>query len=278
MKLHELGANRPTEQVAKTLKAFMGEKYSFDRINEEQARYMLGRVQGMLKEYKSSVSRHYSERNPDYLKLVMLEQALVDRLDEKYMGFEKTVKAIKKGGSARDPEAVAAAIGRKKYGKKAFQKAAAAGKKMGESRRMVREASDVQQAQVVMAAQDMVDQIQKMMEQISAMQFKDLPALVDAIKNEVGVDQANRFQADATGALSSLLQAVQGGKQQMEAAQGVLTGQAPTVPGADMGAGAMPAGEPGAEVDADLSLDANLPPEEEEGGEAPAASLGRERR
>lgn len=280
MKLHELGAQRPTEQVAKTLRAFMGDRVRFDRLSEDQARHMLGRVKNLLKEYKTSVSRHYSERNPDYLRLIMLEQALAARIDEKYMGFEKTVKAIKKGGSARDPEAVAAAVGRKKYGKEKFQKAAAAGKKLGEGRRRLREASDVQQAQVVMAAQDMVDQVQKMMEQISSMQFKDLPALVDAVKNEVGVDQANRFQADATAALGSLLTAVQGGKTQLEAAQGVLTGQAPTVPGSDMAAGApAPAGdmEAGGDIEADLDLDANLPPEEDE-EEPPTVGLGRERR
>lgn len=55
------------------------------------------------------------------------------QLAEKYMGFKKTVAAIKKGNSADDPEAVAAAIGRKKYGKAKFQKAAAAGKKLGET-------------------------------------------------------------------------------------------------------------------------------------------------
>ena len=56
------------------------------------------------------------------------------RLNEKYMGFKKTVAAVAKGG-ADNPEAVAASIGRKKYGKAAFQKAAAAaaGKKMGEA-------------------------------------------------------------------------------------------------------------------------------------------------
>lgn len=56
-----------------------------------------------------------------------------EALTEKYMGFKKTVDAIKKGGSADNPEAVAASIGRKKYGKEKFQKAAAAGKKLGES-------------------------------------------------------------------------------------------------------------------------------------------------
>jgi hypothetical protein len=54
------------------------------------------------------------------------------QLAEKYMGFKKTVDAIKKSGSADNPEAVAASIGRKKYGKDKFQKAAAAGKKLGE--------------------------------------------------------------------------------------------------------------------------------------------------
>lgn len=46
-----------------------------------------------------------------------------------YMGFAK-VKASAARGGARNPGAVAAAIGRKKYGKARFQKAAARGVKM----------------------------------------------------------------------------------------------------------------------------------------------------
>ena len=53
------------------------------------------------------------------------------QLAEKYMGFKKTAAAVAKSG-ADNPEALAAWIGRKKYGKKKFQKAAAAGKKLGE--------------------------------------------------------------------------------------------------------------------------------------------------
>jgi len=62
----------------------------------------------------------------------LLESTMEEVLQEKYMGFKKTVGALKKQGGIEDPEALAASIGRKKYGKKAFQKAAAAGKKMGE--------------------------------------------------------------------------------------------------------------------------------------------------
>jgi hypothetical protein len=51
------------------------------------------------------------------------------QLTEKYMGFEKVEKAVSKNPKVRDPGAVAASIGRKKYGKEKFQKMAAAGKK-----------------------------------------------------------------------------------------------------------------------------------------------------
>jgi hypothetical protein len=54
------------------------------------------------------------------------------QVTEKYMGFSKLEKDIAKRGDVRDPAAVAASIGRKKYGQEKFQKAAAAGKKLGE--------------------------------------------------------------------------------------------------------------------------------------------------
>ncbi len=63
-------------------------------------------------------------------------RAVEQQLSEKYMGFKAVEKSAKKGG-AENPAAVAAAIGRKKYGKAAFQKAAAAGKKMGEAEELV---------------------------------------------------------------------------------------------------------------------------------------------
>jgi len=56
--------------------------------------------------------------------------AELDAIAEAYMGFEKTTKALASKG-AKNPKALAAWIGRKKYGKEKFQAAAAAGKKLG---------------------------------------------------------------------------------------------------------------------------------------------------
>jgi hypothetical protein len=143
--------------------------------------------------------------------------------------------------------------------------------------------SEIQQAQVVLAAQDIVDQVQKMLEQISAMQFKDLPALTDSIKNDMGVDQATAYQSATAAALTQLLQSVQQGKTALEGAQGTLTGQEPVVPGqepaADMGAdlNAEPAADMGADLNAEPAADMGADEEEPTPLGAPEA-LGRDRR
>jgi hypothetical protein len=111
-----------------------------------------------------------------------------------------------------------------------------------------------------------------MIEDSTEMQFKELPALVDSIKNQIGQEQAAQFNNDAQAALSGLVQNLQGSKQQLEQALGVVTGQAPT-PGADMGM--MPPG--GDQGLAGPAPGDDLPPEEPAIG-GPAAALGRERR
>ena len=118
--------------------------------------------------------------------------------------------------------------------------------------------------------------MQSMIEDSTEMQFKELPALVDSIKNQIGQEQAAQFNNDAQAALSGLVQNLQASKQQLEQALGVVTGQGPvTMPGAD--AGMMPPG--GDQGLAGPPPGGEMPPAPEEtGAAAPAAALGRERR
>ena len=284
MKLQELAVANPIQQAAKVFESYFGNRVDFNTVSKGQARDMLKRVRGLIAEHRRTPEFHYSERNPSYLKLVMMEQALAAaattpgaanpqaqagmqaaQIQQKKKQIQDAIKA-KQGEIAQlqkqmnDPTMMAMAEGRRA--------------------RRLREASEIQQAQVVLASQDMVNQVQKMSEQVSAMQFKDLPALLDQIRNEVGVDQATQYNADASAALSGLLGNLQGAKQQLEAALGVITGQAPQVPGAEMAA----APDMGADMGAELPA-----PGEEEVADldaagadldaaAQAAGLGRERR
>ena len=274
------------------IESHSGNRIDFDRLTPQRAQQMLKRVRGLIKEHRSAPSFHYSERNPDYTKLVMLEQALTQVAEQSPAMITPTAPGAM--ATQADPQAAAklkaVTIQRKKQIqdaiKAAQQQIAALQKQLASptlgiaesTRRKLRE-SELQQAQGVLAAQDMVDRIQKMIEEVSAMQFKDLPALADTIKNDMGTEQATQFQSQASQALTNLLTSLQQGKVELEASQGVLTGQAPVVPGQDAGMGELPA-EPGAELDADLSLDANLPAdgEEEDEEELSVQALGREKR
>jgi hypothetical protein len=293
MKLHELDTLKQQDKAERVLETRLGQTVSFSNLSLRESRHMLLRVRGLISEHRASAASHSSERDPAYLKLLMLESGLKGRLKE----VAPIVPGQPAAGSAgaagavpvdtKDPK-VQAAMKKSQAGQtlnkdeEALVGAVAASAMQKESRiarRRLRE-SEIQQAQVVLAAQDMVDQIQKMLEQISAMQFKDLPALTDSIKNDMGPDQATAYQSATAAALTQLLQSVQQGKTALEGAQGTLTGQAPVVPGeepaADMG---MPP-EGGDELNP--AADMGMPPEE--GGDAAtdelgnATSLGRDRR
>ncbi len=332
MKLQELESKTKVQQSLKVFESYFGKSLSVNTLSPKQAAGMLRKVRGLISEHRATPEFHRSERNPTYLKLMVMEQALSARIKETSAGavagmdanlakgVAKVATATGQGGQSQRltkaiqstlagktlDSASKAALAQHEVGianlmkdpsqatrlqqmlKQASSKQASANA-MGESKRLrrrLKEASDLQQAQVVLAAQDMVDQMQKMIEQVSSMQFKDLPALVDSIRNDVGMDQAQKFNNDVTASLQGLIQSLQGSKTQLEAAQGVLTGAAPVVPGQD--AGAMPAPVPGLDVpggegdaeggdlEADLALDANVDVDAEE--LPPAKALGRERR
>jgi len=290
MKLNELAVASPTKQAAKVFESYFGNSVKFDTMSKSQANGMLRRVRSLIAEHRRTPGFHRSEQNPAYLKLVVMEQALSARVAEDGAPAPSPM-APQQNNPAATQGMQAAQLQQKKRqiqdAIKAKQAEIAQLQKqmndptlmsIAESKRQrrLREASEIQQAQVVLASQDMVDQVQKMSEQVSAMQFKDLPALVDQIKNEVGVDQATQFNGDASAALSGLLQNLGGAKQQLEAALGVVTGQAPQVPGADLGA-------PDAGLDAEMPAELPAPGEEEVDVDADieepvAAGLGRERR
>jgi hypothetical protein len=311
MKLFELAATQPSKQAAKVFESYFGDSINVDVISARQARVMLSKVRKLVNEHKATPAFHKSEQNPTYLKLMMMERVLATRVKETSTvpvgaaaGATQNVQQQQGSISMPNPTVAAGQAAAKQKidqlkdpkQKQAMQKASvgqnlspqdqqalAQVAMMSEDKAFRRQLytiireSEVQQAQVVLAAQDMVDEVQKMSEQVSSMQFKDLPALVDQIKNQVGVDQAMQFNTDATAALAGLLQNLQGARQQLDQALGVVTGQAaPVVPGMDdqgfggelpdaAGLGA----EPGAE---------ELPPEEPEAPEMGGAGLGRAKR
>ena len=126
--------------------------------------------------------------------------------------------------------------------------------------RIVVENEEVEKSQVVLAAQDMVDQIQKMVEEVSDMLVKELPALTSGVQSEIGVNESETFNQQVTEALTSVQAALTQGKGTLQSALNGITGQ-----GGDMMNPADDAfGDDSSDMSADMDMSADLAGDGEE--------------
>ena len=135
--------------------------------------------------------------------------------------------------------------------------------------RIVFENEEVEKSQVVLAAQDMVDQVQKMLEDVGQMQVKELPALVSSIESEIGVNESQRYNEEVSAQLDTLSATLKESSTALKNALNGLTGQAVDAAfdaGAELGADAgIDAGEDMADMEGPEDFEEpELPPEEPE--------------
>ena len=155
--------------------------------------------------------------------------------------------------------------------------------------KIIVENQEVEKSQVILAAQDMINSLQKMIEEVNDMLVKELPALTDSIQSEIGPNESGAFNQAASEALTSLNQCLSQSKQTLQGAMNTMTGQgtdaaalgAPTggeeMAVTDVAAQAAPGGGEeiaGAEMDAEVAPE--VPAEEPEA--LPAGGVGREKR
>ena len=329
MKLFDLDAPQ-TKKSQKVLESYFGNSVDFNKMSPRDSSNMLTKVRGLIYEHRKTKTLAGSEKNPTYLKLLVMERGLHARLREADVQIKPAAPGameIQSGGKTigtatdqnaanefmksvedgkinigdmeegkEDYSAKKARAGKDigKPGKNFAKIAKSAGKKYGSKKAGERVAgailnkmrnegmtlrtksgrylteNEVQQAQVVLAAQDMVDRMQSMLEDITSMQFKDLPALSSSIQTTIGTNEAQAFNDAAGQSLAVLVDAIQASKVEMEAAQGTLTGVEPVVPGQEEVAGtpavAEPVADPLAADPIDATADVNV--DAEAGGEA----------
>jgi len=126
--------------------------------------------------------------------------------------------------------------------------------------------NELDQAEVLLAAKNMADDLQKMAENLASMQVEELMSITNAMKEEVGTAEADTFNASAEAAIGSALEAVKTANAQVADAVLVAQGQAPESDmSTDMG------GDTDAGLD-DMSGDIEMEPEMDDFEGADAAS------
>jgi len=118
--------------------------------------------------------------------------------------------------------------------------------------RIVVENEEVEKSQVVLAAQDMVDQVQKMVEEVSDMLVKELPALTSGVQSEIGVNESETFNQQVTEALTALQASLTQSKGTLQSALNGITGQ-----GGEMAADNA-FGDEAPEMSADMDMSADM--------------------
>lgn len=153
--------------------------------------------------------------------------------------------------------------------------------------RIVVENEEVEKSQVVLAAQDLVDSVQKMLEEVSDMLIKELPALTTGIQSEIGVNESEQFNSQTGEALAALQASITETKSALQSALNGITGQgdasafdAGLETGEEEGIDAgFAAGEEEADLGAEMpeqEPEMNFPDQEPE--EEPTGGVGRAKR
>ena len=142
------------------------------------------------------------------------------------------------------------------------------GKKM---KKRVKESTELEAAEVLLAAQELVDKLQGMVEDIAEMQVQELMPIVDAMKEQVGFDVAEQYNSQADAALGSLLDQIKTAKESLENATLQAQGKPVNAPSnTDMGA----------PDDLEMDSDMDLEMDDDFGGDDAAAgddnTIGRE--
>jgi hypothetical protein len=117
--------------------------------------------------------------------------------------------------------------------------------------------SELGRSEAVLAAKDIVDSIQDMLEKISKVQNEQLPALVDTIRDQIGGEQAEAFKTSISPTLTELYTSLSTARESSDTAVRVLSGE--QAPATDMGGfGAPDAGLAGG-ADTGMATEPALP-------------------
>jgi len=101
---------------------------------------------------------------------------------------------------------------------------------------------EMKQAEVILAAKDIVDRLQSMTEDLSKIINEELPPLGDSIRDTISADKSSQFVSSVTDLLNQVLDSVKQARAGVDSSTRALTGDS-----ADMDTGMGDAGMPGAE-------------------------------
>lgn len=137
---------------------------------------------------------------------------------------------------------------------------------LNEQRQQLTE-GEVSNAEVLLAAKDIVDSIQDTIEKVGKIQNEQLPQLLDSIRDQLGSEQADAFKTSVGSTLETLMNQLQSAREGVDGGVRVLSGEQVDQP-MDLG------GEPEGELPPPPTSDLDIEEPESDGFAATDAAVG----
>lgn len=191
MQLKDINPSATPKRMNRIMESRFGFAIDYNKLSLPKAVRLSRNINESIVRIRKSYGIHTAERNPKYMELLLVREAL-----NKWISENRTL----------------------------------AESKMGES-------------EAILAAKDMVDSIQDMLEKVSKMQVEQMPALIDTIREQIGNEQADQFKNTVGGLLTSMVDQLTQAREQADGAARSLAGEQaapamamPGVPGAEVAA------------------------------------------
>lgn len=254
MQIREFTKPVTAKSLNESLALRYGQKLNLKSFTTEQLEDARNKLRTKLSQVETMESFD-SVQNETYQKSKLMLDVLNAEISERG-GIEETAKPdfldVDKDGDKKEPM------------KKALK---------DKKKRPVKEGAE-DQAELVMAAKEMVDRVTGWMEDTAEMQTESMLELADAIRDEKGQEASDSFVNTVKPALDSLYQALETTRESLTSGVGQLTGEAE--PMDTMGADDMdmePTDDMDMEPTDDMDVDMDA---EDDFGSAEAASGGEE--
>lgn len=270
MNLIDLTKPVNAKKVAELIKLQFGSEFDIANANLTESVAVLNKTSQKIVEFKHKGNLHESQNNASYMKLRMLNEAAEKRATELTLELQESemnkklasaLKIAATGGtltmeqleSLRVSEDMQAVLKSPKTAQAFMQKVVESKK----AQKIME--GEIDQAQTTIAAQDIADQIQGMIEKFADIKYKELPALHDSIRNAQGVDSAESFNTSLTSSLDSLTSALETAKADVNNAVAELTGQEVAAGAGDLDLDSIEGGEEDMDIDMGEPEDEGLP-------------------
>ena len=281
MELNDITRKSALKKLNKLIENRYGINLSINKLTPAKTAELVAKLDEQIADFKLSSLSQSAAQHPVYMKMVMIRESLTASMKDykpanapgskaapKLTAVSTSKQAIKEMSSGRNFALILKALRYANEGREIPNKC------MEGFLPLVKHLSSLKlnedalaKSEVILAARNMVDTLQGMVEDLSKMINEEMSPLLDSIRDQIGAAQAQEFGVASTQTLNAALESIRSAREQVDSSVRALTGEQTLAP--------QTAGEPVAPEITDADLDsAELDSAEDDGFGAASVATG----